>query len=236
MFKHLNLPSSLEVRKGTSTSRFMGLFAKGRIQRGTRLFSREIHTAGISGYTLNDVRSVCHHCLEGINNVLPIVCRECRIIGYCSNECLEVARPLHSLECKGITELEKLRGKVKLEIPRPSSWLDDYEQYWPPARALLAAHIINKGILKDDQEASDWIDYVTTPETLPPIKVSVFSQLEEYVRLLVPEEISIQEIKQALRAISINAATVGNNPPGTLIIAVHNNEYCLLNHMCMPNC
>ena len=123
-----------------------------------------------------------------------------------------------------------------MDIPRPSSWLDDYEQYWPPAHALLAAHIINKGILKEDQKVSDWIDYVTTPNTLPPIKASVFSQLEDYIRLLIPEEISSQEINQALCAISINAATVGNNPTGTLIIAVHNNEYCLLNHMYKLNC
>ena len=147
-----------------------------------------------------------------------------RFISYSSNECQEAAHPLHSSECKGITELEKLRGKVKMDIPRPSSWLDDYEQYWPPAHALLAAHIINKGILKEDQKVSDWIDYVTTPNTLPPIKASVFSQLEDYIRLLIPEEISSQEINQALCAISINAATAGNNPMGTLIIAVHNNE------------
>jgi hypothetical protein len=132
--------------------------------------------------------------------------------------------------------LEKLRGKVTLKIPRPSSWLDDYERYWPPPHALLAAHIINKGILKEDQDASDWITYVTTPETLPPVKASVFSQLEEYVRLLVPEEISSQEIKHALRAISINAATIGGGPPGTLTVAVYNNEFCLLNHMCKRNC
>ena len=239
MFKHLNLPPSLEVRKGTGSVRFIGLFAKERIRRGTRLFSREIHTTGISGYTLNDVRSICHHCLEAIGtnyNTLPIVCRKCRIIGYCSNKCLKAAHPLHSLECKGITELEKLRGKVILKIPRPSSWSDDYERHWPPPHALLAAHVINKGIIKEDQDASNWIEYVTTPETLPPVKASVFSQLEEYVRLLVPEEVSSQEIKRALQVISINASTMGGCPPGTMIIAVYNNAYCLLNHMCKPNC
>ena len=123
MLKQLNLPPCLEVRKSTGASRFMGLFAKGCIQRGTRLFSREIHTTGIGGYTLNDVRSVCHYCLEGITNAHPIVCRKCRIISYCSNECLEAARPLHLLECDGIAQLEKLRGKITLKIPRPSSWL-----------------------------------------------------------------------------------------------------------------
>ena len=233
MFKHLNLPASLEIRRGTGASRFVGLFAKKPIQRGTRLFSREIHTAGIGGYTLKDVRSVCHHCLEVITNTLPTVCRKCRVVGYCSHECLIAARPLHKLECKGITKLEKLRGKVTLKIPRPSSWL---ERCWPPAHALLAAHIINKSILKEDQDASDWINYVPIPETLPPIKASVFSQLEEYVRLLVPEEISSEEIKHALRAISTNAATIGGSPPGTMIIAAYNREYCLLNHMCKPNC
>ena len=236
MFKHLNLSSSLEVRKSTGTDRCMGLFAKKPIERGTRLFSREIHTAGISGYTLNDVRSVCHHCLERIGTALPFVCRDCRIISYCSNECLKAARPLHAMECNGITQLEKLRGKVTLDIPRPSSWLDDYEHYWPPAHAQLAARVINKGILNEDQDASDWIKYITCPMALPPIKAGVFLQLEEYVRLLVPEEISNQEIQLALRAISINAGTVGNSPPGTMIVAIYNNEYCLLNHMCKPNC
>ena len=71
---------------------------------------------------------------------------------------------------------------------------------------------------------------------LSPIKAGAFLQLEEYVRLLVPEEISNPEIQLALRAISINAGTVGNSPPGTMIVAVYNNEYCLLNHMCKPNC
>ncbi|MCG8624415.1 MAG: hypothetical protein MJE68_20780, partial [Proteobacteria bacterium] len=42
MLKHLNLPLCLEVRKSTGASRFMGLFAKGCIQRGTRLFSIEL--------------------------------------------------------------------------------------------------------------------------------------------------------------------------------------------------
>lgn len=236
MYKHLNLPRFIEVRKGTGANHgCLGLFAKEPIERGTKLFTREIHTVGISGKTLNDVRSVCHHCLEEVGNSPAAVCKECRISSYCSRECLDAARPLHVLECKGMKSLESLRGKVKLDVPKPSSWLHDYEHCWPPAHALLAAHVINKGILKEDQDASGWINFVKCPRTLPPIKARVFAQLEEHVRLLVPEDVTTEQIKHTLRAISINAGTV-ISLCDTIIVAVYNVEYLLLNHVCKPNC
>ena len=237
MYKHLKLPPFLEVKKCTGGGpRKVGLFAKEPIERGTRLITREIHTAGISGKTVSDIRSVCHNCLAKIGDATPVVCRDCKIASYCSIECLQAARSLHAIECNGIISLEKLRGKVALDIPRPSSWPIGYEDYWPPAHALLAARVINKGVMNIDQDASDWIDYISIPEVLPPSKVKVFSQLEEYVRLLVPEVTSDTEIKQSLLAISVNASTVEDRPVDTSIIALYNVEYYLLNHLCKPNC
>ena len=133
-------------------------------------------------------------------------------------------------------ELEKLRGKVMIKYPRPSSWPDEFE-YWPPAHALLAARVIIKGIMREDQEASDWIDYATIPNELPPSKVQVFAQLEKYVGLLVPEEITTNDdIKATLRAISVKTGEVEGCPKSTVVVAVYNLEYTLLDHMCKPNC
>ena len=236
MYRHLNLPSFVEVRQIAGSNRTLGLFASKPIERGTRLFSRQIHTSGISGKTLNDVRSVCHHCLANLDAMTPIVCRDCKIASYCSDECLESARPLHRVECKGMIKLEKLRGKETIEYPRPSSWPDDISEYWPPAHALLAARVVNKGIMTEDQEASDWMDYATIPDKLPPSKEKVFAQLQKYVRLLVPEEITNDEIEASLRAVSVNTATIYRCPKNTMVVAVYNVEYTLLHHMCKPNC
>ena len=241
MYRHLNLPPFVEVRKVTGSSRTLGLFATEPIERGTRLFSRRIHTSGIGGKTLNDVRSICHHCLESLDAMSPFVCRDCKIASYCSHECMDSNRPLHRIECNGMVELEKHRGKES------SSWPDNVCEYWPPAHALLAARVINKGIMTEDQEASDWMDYATVPNTLPPAsKVQSFAQLQKYVRLLVPEEITNNEIETTLRAVSFNAATVERCPKNidtverytktTMIVAVYNQEYTLLHHMCKPNC
>ena len=246
MYRHLNLPPFVELRKVTGSSRTLGLFASKPIERGTRLFSRRIHASGIGGKTLNDVRSICHHCLESLDAMSPLVCRDCKIASYCSHECMESNRPLHRVECNGMIELEKLRGKETIEYPRPSSLPDDVCEYWPPAHALLAARVINKGIMTKDQEACDWMDYATVPDTLPPSKVQVFTQLQKYVRFLVPEEIKNDEIKTTLRAVSFNTATVERRPNDTdtvehytkttMIVAVYNQEYALLHHMCKPNC
>ena len=56
------------------------------------------------------------------------------------------------------------------------------------------------------------------------------------MRLLVPEEIGSEEIKHALLALSTNASTVKDSPPGTMIVAVYNTAYCLLSHMGKSNC
>lgn len=246
MYRHLSLPPFVEVRKVTGSSRTLGLFATKPIERGTRLFSRQVHTSGIGGKTLNHVRSICHHCLESLDAMSPFVCRDCKIASYCSHECMESNQPLHRVECKGMIELEKIRGKETIEYPRPSSWPDDICEYWPPAHALLAARVINKGIMKEDQEASDWMDYATIPDKLPPSKVKVFTQLQKYVRLLVPDEITNDEIEATLRAVSFNTATIERCPKNTdtmkhytkstMVVAVYNQEYTLLQHMCKPNC
>ena len=149
---------------------------------------------------------------------------------------MDAARPVHSIECQGMIKLEKLRGKVTIEVPRPSSWPDDYCDYWPPAHAVLTARVINKGIMKEDQDASDWVDFATNPGILPPVKVKVFAQLEEYIRLLIPSDITDDELQHALCAVSVNTGQVDRGPENTMIIAVYNIEYSLLGHMCKPNC
>ena len=234
MFRQLDLPPFLEVRQITADGG-IGLFAKEPVKRGTKLFSREIHVLGVSGLTVDNLRSVCHYCLCEVGSTTPIVCRGCRIISYCSRDCLDADRSLHTMECEGIMELEKLRGKVELDGVQGGSWPSDTKHYWPPVHALLVARIINKGILTGNQYDSGWIDCVRCPDTLPPIKSKAFPSMERYVRLLVPEEISDKEIERTFRVVSVNANTV-SSPACTSVIAVYNAEYSLLSHMCKPNC
>ena len=237
MVEQLNLPSCVTVGKDSDS--YVGLFAKESIERGTKLFSREIYSFGVGGITRNDLTVLCHHCLTSVEISPPVLCKQCMTISYCSRDCLKAAQPLHALECKGVKKLEKLRGKVIIKIPRPSSWLEGYEYFWPPPHAMLAARVINKGIVssgKDHDTSADWIQNVRIPDTLPPVKVGVFAQLEKYVRLLVPDDVSDEKIRQAFLAISINTSNVSACPPRTSILAAYNLEYLMLNHICKPNC
>ena len=133
-------------------------------------------------------------------------------------------------------KLEQLRGKVTIKVPRPSVWPYDFGEYWPPPHALLIARVINKGITKEDQDASDWIDFATYPDALPPSKVKIFAQLEEYIRLLIPQDITDDVLKHAMLAVSLNAAKLEYGTQGTMIVGVHSIEYSLLGHLCKPNC
>ena len=230
MFRgQVDLPPFLEVRYTTNYGR--GIFTKKPIERGTKLFSGEIYAIGVGGVTVDDVRAVCHHCLSRVGSTAPVVCKECRIISYCSRDCLDAARPLHTMECKGIQELEKSRGKVEMNILRPS-WPYNYMRHWPPVHALLVARVINKGIVTGD---NSWINSVCYADTLPPSKSESFPLMEKYVRRLVPTDVSDNEIERAFRIVSVNAGGM-SGPPGTSIVAVYNVEYSLLNHMCKPNC
>ena len=238
MYKHLRIPPFLQVKKlGIDAGpRNVKLVAKEPIERGTRLFTREIYAAGISGKTVSDIRSVCHNCLAKIGDAPPVVCRECKIVSYCSIECLQAARSLHAMECNGIIDLEKLRGKEVLDVPSHSRWLVDQEQYWPPAHALLAARAINRRAMTVDQGATDWIDYVSIPGVTEPTKVEQFAKMLEYIRLLVPDHISDHEITQSLIAACVHFSVVEDSPINTYNIALYNVEYYLFNHKCKPNC
>ena len=230
MFRAINLPSFLEVRYTTNYGR--GIFTKNPIERGTKLFTGRVHAFGVGGVTVDDVRSVCHHCDLTRGSYFPVVCRNCRIISYCSVGCLEAARPLHAMECEGIKELEKCRGKEEIKVDRPS-WPHNYARHWPPVHALLVARVINKGILDGN---NSWIDNACYADTLPPAKLESFPLLEKYVRLMVPSDVTDAEIERALRVVSINAGSVGIPSYRTSVVAVYNIEYLLLNHMCKPNC
>ena len=104
-----NLPSSLIVRETNDQGR--GVFTKQSIRRGKRIFASVPYSFGIGGITVDSARSLCHHCLCKIRSGNPVVCSECKVVGYCSRECLAGALSLHKFECEGIAELEKLRGK-----------------------------------------------------------------------------------------------------------------------------
>ena len=230
----LDLPSSLEVKESTYCKK--GLFTTRPLLRGTALFTRTFHTFGVSGETLEQVQSVCQNCLARVIGIgRPAVCRQCQVACYCSKRCLRAARSLHIIECNGMSEIEKLRGKETIKVERPSSWPVNYEKLWPPCHALLVARIINKAILQKRPSDSDWIDYADSANNLPPVKSKVFPQLEKYVRMLVPDRVSNEEIKQAFRVVSINAGTVTPNPTGTYVVAAYNIEYAILNHSCQPN-
>ena len=174
------------------------------------------------------MRGSCHHCLAIVQKGTAVVCSSCKVVGYCSKECLNAASPLHSMECKGIAELEQLRNKV------PVATEIDGRSYWPPLYVLMIARAINKRILQgEDYHNDNWIRYLARHD-LPPGKVAAYDTLiKPFVHCLVPTHVTDHEIYQMYRAIIINAADV-ICPPGTAAAAFYF-EYSLLNHMCRPN-
>ena len=48
----------------------------------------------------------------------PVVCKNCRIVSYCSVGCMEAARPLHAMECKGVGEMPWKGGDQRPSWPR----------------------------------------------------------------------------------------------------------------------
>ena len=159
------------------------------------------------------------------------------VVSYCSEGCRKAARSLHSMECIGMSKLEKLRGKETLDVVKHidghCSFPENYERLWPPCHALLVARILNKGIL----EGKDWIAFVDSANVncLSPVKSRVFPQLEKYVRLLTPTKITDEEIKKAFRMIGSNAGTDLPYSTVTYIVAVYNPEFTTVKHSCMPN-
>ena len=222
-----NLPSSLVIRDTKDQGR--GIFTKKSIKRGKRIFASLPYSFGVGGITVENVRVLCHHCLCKIRSGNPVVCNSCKVIGYCSRKCLTAALPLHQFECKGIAELEKLRGKPG---PYMTTERDDLRPFWPPNEVLLVARAINKRILQQDSGLS--MHDLAPPMTMPLQKGEGLNLLKQRVRYLVPSYVSDDDIYQIFRRMTNNSAKV-ESPRDISATAIYL-EYSLLNHMCRPNC
>ena len=179
---------------------------------------------------MKDVRALCHHCLVKVNST-PFICKLCQVVGYCSKMCRSAAQSLHAMECRGILELEKCRPNHVHTSSSPS----DCTKCWPPIHALMVARIINKQILADKkQQSGDCISFLSHSDKLPFVQEMQFSGMKRYVRQLVPNQVSDDEIDRIFCAVGANAATI-SSPPDTSAVGMYV-EYSLLNHMCKPNC
>ena len=225
----VNLPTSLVVKDTNDQGR--GIFTKQSIRRGKRIFASPPYSFGIGGMTVENVRALCHHCLCKIRSGNPIVCSKCKVVGYCSRECLAAALPLHRLECKGVAELEKLRKKHGQYI---TTERDDHRRFWPPNQAMMIARAINKKIVQSEQDNCLSIYDLAPPVMMTPLKDKAFDLLKQQVRYLVPSSVSEDEIYQTYCRTDNNSATV-KCPHGASAVATYL-EYSLLNHMCRPNC
>ena len=162
---------------------------------------------------------LCHHCLKVIPSGTGVVCSNCKVIGCCSSECHGSAALLHTLECKGITELEKFRVTgIK------------HTKFWPPKRVLTVAHAINKRILRKDSRDDAWISH----HSILHLKKSLFPLVQSCVRLLVPKSVSDNEIYQMFCVEVHNGANM--HISSTREAAGFYFEYSIVNHMCQPNC
>ena len=160
-----------------------------------------------------------------------VVCTECQVVGYCSDACRDGARPLHAMECKGLVQLEKLRGD---STAVHTVTTDDRTLYWPLPISLTVARALNKQMLLGrDQDSENWLEYLAWNDSH--MKVKAYPLVYRYVRMLVPDDLSDRDIYQAFCAVSINSADVDSAPSGTSAMALFM-EYSLINHMCRPNC
>ena len=174
-----NLPSFLVVRGTKDQGR--GLFTKKSIKRGKRIFASPPYSFGIGGITIDDTRALCHHCFLRIRSGDPVVCSDCKVVSYCSRECLAAALPLHIIECNKVARLEKLRGSEQYRIVEQ----DDLRSYWPPNVSLLVAHLINKKALHCEQSEGSFIGVhdLALLKTIP-LPREVFDILKQCVRYL----------------------------------------------------
>ena len=228
----VHLPAFLEVKETVHSGR--GIFTRRPIQRGQRIVASRAHAFGVGGVTAKDVRTLCHHCLVKVDSP-PLVCKHCRVVGYCSKKCQRAAQALHALECGGILELEKRRPKHEHSLSTPN----DCTECWPPIHALMVARIINKQILANEKrgrkkQSGDWISFLSFSDKLPQVQEQQFSRMKRHVPYLVPSQVSQSEIDRVFCAVGANAATI-SSPQDTSAVGLYV-EYSLLNHMCKPNC
>ena len=134
MSSFIHLPRSLQL-KDTIVGR--GVFTKEPITRAKTIFTSRPFSLGVGGATWEQVRAMCHHCMVRVRGTAAIICPDCRVVGYCSDACRDSAKPLHKMECRGLVELEKLRGDVTAALHVAT--VDDRTRYWPPPLALTVA-------------------------------------------------------------------------------------------------
>jgi hypothetical protein len=160
-----------------------------------------------------------------------VVCNECKVAGYCSEECLSSAHSLHKLECEGLAKIEQFRG----QFPVFKSAIDGH-LYWPPTCILMIARAINRRLVQgaSDSGIDKWMKQLASHKLPPGITKEYLALLQKLIRNLVPDSVEDFEILQVIQAVHTNSADV-RCPPGTSAGAFYF-EFSLLNHMCYPNC
>lgn len=181
------LPSSLYVKEVPNQGN--GIFTKVYVPKGKEILTSMPYSFGAGGVTVEDVGGSCHHCLKMIlQKKTSVICHTCNVIGYCSKACLNSDARLHSMECKGVLELEKHRGKMTVMPPDI-----DGKEKWPPLQVLMTARAINRKILQGGNKYTDeWLAYLSR-HTLPPT-ADRFSLIKPLVRHLVPSHVTDDHI------------------------------------------
>ena len=223
------LPPFLEVRDVPNQGK--GIYTTKFISRGQTIFRCPPYSFGVGGVTIDNVRGSCHHCLAMVKNPNDsILCSQCKVAGYCSSRCLDLAQPLHSIECEGLSKLELLRGKLPPIITHV-----DARSYWPPTQVLMIARAINRRILQGASYHDDeWLKHLARHKLPSTVTDEFVALIKKLVRYLVPGHVKDDEIDQMFRAVGVNAADVVC--PDNTSTAAFYFEFSLLNHICHPNC
>ena len=76
-----NLPAFLQI-KDTNNPQGKEMFTKELIRCGEKFFTDIPYAFEIIGASLEDLRMLCHHCLEMVPSGSGVVCSYCKVIGY----------------------------------------------------------------------------------------------------------------------------------------------------------
>ena len=189
------------------------------------------YAIGIGGATLADVKSFCSHCMKPTSSS-PVECLKCNAVGYCSKECLKAALQLHKIECKGLLELEKLRGRKDLNPAPPVPVGQVNYMHWPPTVAVITARTLNRKVLEGKNK--DWeIRYLTRSDDATTIEDAIF--VIPYAKPLVHWSVATDDmISDAFCRIVSNTVGLIDSPQvgASALYPTHS----LLNHSCQPNC
>ena len=125
------LPGFLQLKQTPNEGR--GLFAKKRIRCSEDVLRCKPYAVGVSATTTARLKEVCHQCAKSIPTLSSaVVCDLCQTVAYCCKSCQD-ALPVHRVECQGLRDLEKLRGKEEV---RCKTYSECTLTYWPPAIVL----------------------------------------------------------------------------------------------------